>query len=185
MPGSRKPSSDELRLWRSAMRDVDRLDTEIEPPGDGTVQPDDGVGPSTSPSRPKPGVAARPAKDARRRPEMPPGVDHRTSDRLRRGRMPIAATLDLHGLTQHQAHDALVNFIDRCYRGNRRAVLVITGKGTIATDEPQATGILRRHVPRWLNEPPLRDKVLSCAPARGQHGGAGALYVLVRRRRSE
>jgi DNA-nicking Smr family endonuclease len=54
-------------------------------------------------------------------------------------------------------------------------VLVITGHGRIGG------GVLKSAVPRWLHEPELRRHVLAIAPARPQHGGAGALYVLLRR----
>ena len=183
MPGSRKPSHDELQLWQRAMRDVARLDTRAPSPADAAATPQP-VG--ERPRGQAPAPAARPAGPASQRAETAPGLDHRTAERLRRGRMPIAATLDLHGLTQSQAHGALVRFIEQCHSGNRRTVLIITGKGFVAVDEDQRqTGVLRRHVPRWLKEPPLRDKVLAVAPARPQHGGAGAVYVLVRRRRQD
>jgi DNA-nicking Smr family endonuclease len=60
-----------------------------------------------------------------------------------------------------------------------RTVLVITGKGGFG----DARGVLREAVPRWLNEGDLRPRVLSCAWAQPKHGGAGALYVLLRRQR--
>ena len=165
------------------MRDVAPLDTRGPSPADAVAIPQPTGG---KPAGQAPAPAARPVGPAPPRAETAPGLDHRSAERLRRGRMPIAATLDLHGLTQRQAHDALVRFIDQCYRGSRRTVLVITGKGFVAVDEDQPqTGVLRRHVPRWLKEPPLRDKVLAVAPARPQHGGAGAVYVLVRRRRQD
>ena len=57
--------------------------------------------------------------------------------------------------------------------------MVITGKGGFG----DARGVLREAVPRWLNESDLRPRVLSCAWAQPKHGGAGALYVLLRRQR--
>ena len=58
----------------------------------------------------------------------------------------------------------------------------MTGKGLRATAESPA-GVLRAAVPRWLNEPPNRARILAFAPARDRHGGAGALYVLLKRLR--
>jgi len=98
---------------------------------------------------------------------------------VRKGKLPVEATLDLHGLRQADAHYALAGFVERCHRDGRRLVLVITGKGTMRED----AGILRTQLPRWLNEPALRDKVLSLPPAQRRHGGEGAFYVFLKRRR--
>jgi DNA-nicking Smr family endonuclease len=112
---------------------------------------------------------------------MPPpatafaGVDRRTADRVRRGRYPVEAGLDLHGMTQAEAHRALSGFLVDARDEGRRCVLVITGHGRISG------GVLKTAVPRWLAEPDFRAHVLAIAPARPQHGGAGALYVLLRR----
>lgn len=103
-----------------------------------------------------------------------PGVDRRTTDRLRRGKMPIEGRLDLHGHSQESAHRALNSFIDASHTHGKRCVLVVTGKGK---------GILQSAVPRWLNEPYLRPKVLSIEYAQQKDGGTGALYVLLRRHR--
>jgi DNA-nicking Smr family endonuclease len=105
------------------------------------------------------------------------GVDRRTAERVRRGRYPVEARLDLHGMTQDEAHRALLGFIAAARAGGRRCVLVITGHGRLSG------GVLKVAAPRWLAEPSLRDHVLALAAARPQHGGAGALYVLLRRAR--
>ncbi|MGE3916024.1 MAG: Smr/MutS family protein, partial [Hyphomicrobiaceae bacterium] len=67
----------------------------------------------------------------------------------------------------------------------------ITGKGRGRSDPGAASwasgddelGVLRRSVPRWLAEPPLRGLVIACQPASVRHGGDGAFYVLLRRKR--
>jgi DNA-nicking Smr family endonuclease len=107
------------------------------------------------------------------------GVDKRTDEKLRRGRMAIDGRLDLHGLTQGEAHHALIGFIRRSYTAGRRNVLVITGKGQV----PRGEGVLRLSVPRWLREGDIGRLVLSIHQAQPQHGGGGAYYVLLRRRR--
>jgi DNA-nicking Smr family endonuclease len=94
---------------------------------------------------------------------------------VRRGRYPVAARLDLHGLTQAEAHRALCGFIALSRAAGRRCILVITGHGRLSG------GVLRASVPRWLAEPSLRRHILAIAPARPQDGGNGALYVLLRR----
>lgn len=110
-----------------------------------------------------------------------PGVDKRNAQRLRRGQMPIEARLDLHGHTQEQAHRALNAFLVGSQAAGRRCVLVITGKGLRPGTE--STGVLKAAVPRWLNQSPLRQKVLSFSYAQPRDGGEGALYILLRRNR--
>jgi DNA-nicking Smr family endonuclease len=165
---ARKASPDERALWRTATRGIARY------------RPDDEEPPLPEP--PTPPIAA-PAKKvaAGARHLAPPGMglDRRSATRLRRGEMAIAARLDLHGMTQDEAHRALVRFVERAHDEGKRTVLVITGKGTASGE-----GVLRRAVPRWLAEPQCRAKVLATEPARPQHGGDGALYVLLRRKRA-
>jgi len=116
---------------------------------------------------------------------VPPltGLDRRLRQRLARGRAGIDARIDLHGLTQAEAHDALVRFL-RISRGEgARIVLVITGKGLRGLSDEER-GVLRRQVPFWLRSPKLRETVLGFEPAGPAHGGAGAFYVRLRRARN-
>jgi DNA-nicking Smr family endonuclease len=113
-------------------------------------------------------------------------IDARTAERLRRGELPIDATLDLHGHTAVEAHRALAGFIDRAWRARLRCLLVITGKGRApeaALGLGAQVGVIKAGVPRWLNEPGLRARILALSQARPQHGGGGALYVLLKRQR--
>lgn len=116
------------------------------------------------------------------------GLDRRSQDRLRRGRMAIEGRLDLHGHTQADAHRALGHFIRQAYQRGLRCVLIITGKGDERADgdgeimPDRSKGVLRRQVPLWL-EGELGRMVLAVETARRQHGGNGAYYVLLRRRR--
>jgi DNA-nicking Smr family endonuclease len=103
------------------------------------------------------------------------GIDGRTQRRLFRGDVPVDRRLDLHGLTVVHAESRLVEFIETSARDGCRCVLVITGKGA---------GILRGHVPNWLKRQPLSPHILALAEARPHDGGSGALYVLLRRKRS-
>jgi len=113
------------------------------------------------------------------------GLDKRTAQRLRKGKMPLDGRLDLHGMTQTQAHGALLRFIAASRSLNRRLVLVITGKGwdPMASRPEDAVGVLRRSVPRWLETPPLNQHVAAITNAHAKDGGSGALYVLLRRKR--
>lgn len=114
-----------------------------------------------------------------------PRMDRRRFEKLRRGRLEPEGRLDLHGMTADRAHSALTGFILRAAAQDLRLVLVITGKGR--SDEsaiaPHRHGILRHSVPHWLSAPPLVGCVLDVLPAHQRHGGSGAYYVYLRRRR--
>ena len=103
------------------------------------------------------------------------GLDGRTQRRLFRGDVPVDRRLDLHGLTVARAESRLAQFIETAARDGCRCVLVITGKGA---------GILRGYVSDWLKRQPLSPHILALAEARSHDGGSGALYVLLRRKRS-
>ena len=107
------------------------------------------------------------------------GLDRRKAERLSRGKLPIEASLDLHGLRQAEAHRRLETFLAESQAAGKRCVLVVTGKGL----HKEEAGVLRSAVPRWLNEAPNRSRVLSFDYAQQKHGGTGAIYVLLRRRR--
>ncbi|WP_162306075.1 Smr/MutS family protein [Oleisolibacter albus] len=107
------------------------------------------------------------------------GIDKRTEEKVRRGRLPIDGRIDLHGLTQAEAHDRLLSFVRSSHAQGRRLLLVITGKGGV----PRGEGVLRAAVPRWLNEAAFRALVLAVHQAQPQHGGGGAFYVYLKRRR--
>lgn len=114
-----------------------------------------------------------------RRPGDYAGVDAATARKLKRGHLYIDRKLDLHGHNREQARIALLQALDKMREEGGRMLLVITGKGGRGGKE----GVLQQAVPRWLGEPELAPYVLVFDTARPEHGGAGALYVLLRRRR--
>jgi DNA-nicking Smr family endonuclease len=93
-------------------------------------------------------------------------------------------------MRQREAHRALRSFLLGAQARGLRYVRIITGKG--GSDEPDARpfhldapdprGVLKRLVPAWLNEPELAAVIVGFTPAGRRHGGAGALYVHLRRR---
>ena len=108
-------------------------------------------------------------------------LGRRFKQRVARGREPIDARLDLHGLTQTQAHAALLRFLRRAQTDGVRMVLVVTGKGTSKGGDTHERGVLKRQVPLWLSLPAFRSLVVGFEDAHVGHGGAGALYVRLRR----
>ncbi len=114
----------------------------------------------------------------------PPGLERKERRGLERGRLAIEARIDLHGLYQAEAHAALVGFLMRSRSAGHARVLVVTGKGGEGFSDSgfSERGVLRRTVPHWLRGPELRGLVLGFEEAARHHGGAGALYVRLRRR---
>jgi DNA-nicking Smr family endonuclease len=107
------------------------------------------------------------------------GLDKRTLMRLRRGLIAPETQIDLHRQTQEGAHRLLGGFLAASQASGRRCVLVITGKGYGSG----GAGVLKTMVPRWLNEQPNRGRVLAFCHAVPEHGGEGALFVLLRKAR--
>jgi len=175
---------EDLALWKHVTRDTKplakRAPVPETPPAKATPKADKETRPthplSRPPSRPlprpQPVVPAKRAEPAIEHGRAA-GVDRRSAERLRRGRLPVEARLDLHGHTQDQAHAALDHFLGEAQARGLRCVLVITGKGTTTA----AGGVLRGQLPRWLNEPGNRARVLAFDYAQPKHGGLGALYV--------
>lgn len=123
-------------------------------------------------------AAAEPKRLERKAKPGPHPFDQQTRDKLSKGRLPIDARVDLHGMTQGEAHGLLLSFLHRAHAGGLRYVLVITGKGASFGSE----GVLKRAVPAWLSTPPFRPLVGSHDAAARQHGGTGAIYIRLRRR---
>jgi len=111
------------------------------------------------------------------------GIDRNTANRFRKGEYPIDATLDLHGMTREKAHRALCQFMKSHHDRESRCLLVITGKGHKSSENERASGVLRDALPQWLMEPGLKAMVLAFDVAKPKHGGNGAYYILLRRRR--
>lgn len=176
--GTVEPLPRRHRPWKRAPIDTDA------PPSADALKPRDRT----------PSKAPRPAAAPARRDEPPPfaEIGRRETRKLGAGRITIDARVDLHGMTQAQAHGALRRFLFAAYEERARWVLVITGKGARkgSGDDagfdyaPRETGVLRRNVPLWLREPDLHAIVVGFRAATQGHGGDGALYIQVRQRRA-
>ncbi len=172
MSRQRRPSEAELALWRRAMSEAAPLAEQPPPPTPVPTAP----GLRAEPRRP-PAVPPRHHNRALD-PQRPIDLDRRSWLRLKRGHVELDQRLDLHGQTQERAHQLLRACVAAAQARGCRCILVVTGKGL------ESGGILRHMVPRWLNEEPNRARIVAFCPAQPRHGGTGALYVLLRRRRS-
>ena len=114
-------------------------------------------------------------------PPTPAPLGRRARKQIAQGRRAIDARLDLHGMTQAEAHDALLGFLRRTQARGGKLVLVITGKGS--GDAYAGRGVLKRMVPLWLSASEFRGLVAGHEGAGIGHGGEGALYLTLRRTR--
>jgi DNA-nicking Smr family endonuclease len=190
---SRRPkglSAEDRKLWTHVARSVKPLDPARMPPSE-----------EVDPPPPEPEPALRAKKAAAARPVVaapPPGppplatLEKGLKRKLSRGAVEVDAKIDLHGLTQEAAHRRLNAFLRRAQANGFRVVVVITGKGAPKRlrgldDDPYRPdayaerGVLRRVVPEWLALPDMRALVIGFEEAALAHGGAGALYVRIRR----
>lgn len=176
-------TGEELELWESVAKQAKPLRkkpraAKMSPPSDeaetAAAQPVLKVQKALPPPK-------LPVLKAHAPPPLAP-LGRREKSHLARGRKDIDARLDLHGMTQTRAHRALKNFLHDASESGMTFVLVITGKGKVGGAESER-GVLRRQVPEWLSLPEFRGMVISFEEAAIGHGGAGALYVRVRRAR--
>jgi DNA-nicking Smr family endonuclease len=177
-PGRRGLSAQEQKLWS----DVTRLVAPLRRP----PLPADPAPPAApGKTKPKPSRAPARAVAPAARPTAPlEAFDRRLKQRLARGTETIEARVDLHGKTQSEAYAALSSFLRKAQSDGAKFVLVITGKGGNAREDGSERGVLKRQVPQWLRLPEFRRYVLGFEDAHHRHGGAGALYLRIRRQRS-
>lgn len=188
----RRLTPEEVDLWRKVADSAHRMhpersrheDPKPKPKPIKPVRPrvpEFEVGSRTQTALPRndllPGISERVAR-------QPLHMDKKVYGKMKRGKMLPEGKIDLHGMTQEQAHPALTGFIMRSFSEGKRLVLVVTGKGKSKPDDgpiPVRRGILKHHVPQWLAMPPLGAMVIQVAEAHLRHGGAGAYYVYLRR----
>ncbi len=103
------------------------------------------------------------------------GLQQRQLQRLQQGEISAESKLDLHGHTITEAGSALNDFLQDAQQTGRRCVLIVHGKG-YRSGQP----VLKTQLNHWLRDEP---RVLAFHSAQPRHGGAGALYVLLRRNR--
>jgi DNA-nicking Smr family endonuclease len=178
----RRLTEEEIALWAEFAQGVARrrgatLPALSAPPAAAMVR--------TSPARENVAVAPPRPATAPIPPPLAP-IERRLKRDLARGRGEIDSALDLHGLTQAEAHRALRAFLVQAQALGARIVIVVTGKGQARDRDSRSgieePGVLRRLAPHWLREPDMRGIVLGFEEAGRAHGGSGALYVRLRRR---
>jgi DNA-nicking Smr family endonuclease len=183
----REPTEAELALWAEVARHVRPL------PGRAPLveahEPAPAALPLSAPPAASLAAAAAPSPARSQKPAPQPPLaplERKLRTRLKRGHASIEGVVDLHGMRQDEAHGALIGFLERSSARGARLVLVVTGKGGQGAGDGHGAfherGVLRRNVPHWLRMAELRQLVIGFEEAEARHGGAGALYVRLRRR---
>ncbi len=183
-------SAEDKRLWSHVARSITPLDPAriVSEPGPEPAQPAVEAVPARATRR----ISAKAVPPAPPPPPPLAAIEKGLKRQLQRGRRDADARIDLHGLTQEAAHRRLIAFLRRAQAEGHQLVIVITGKGapkrlrdidedTFRPDPYASRGVLRRVVPEWLSLPDLRPLVIGFEEAAPGHGGAGALYVRIRR----
>ena len=190
---TRRLSEDDIRIWQQITRRIERQkpqelspEAEIKKPTPikkveaepAPLKPFT-IGENARPKEANPHISTKPA-------DRSPNMDRRNFQRLLKGKFEIDATLDLHGMTADQAKVQMIGFINNAHRLGHRLVLVITGKGKRShRDEVnrEKSGVLRQSLPDWVESSAMTDKILQVTHAQPKHGGTGAYYVYLRRKR--
>lgn len=178
----RNLSEEERALWESVAKQIKPLRKKPRAAKKETAETEAAPKPAVSPGALPPAKMSRaPKPEPPAAPPLAP-LGRRERAQLSRGKKQIDARLDLHGMTQTRAHHALSGFLQRAHSEGLTFVLIITGKGKLGAKSER--GVLRRQVPQWLSLPEFRSLVVGFEEAHIGHGGAGALYVRIRRART-
>ena len=105
---------------------------------------------------------------------MKSGLQKRRFRQLKQGKIPVKATLDLHGLTSDPASEAVSVFIEESVKSHFHCVLIVHGKGGRTT---RAKPVLKTKLNSWLKQHPA---VIAFCSAIAKDGGTGAVYVLLK-----
>lgn len=109
---------------------------------------------------------------------FPLAVESYKPNPIKKSNQSYEAVIDLHGMTQTEAHVHLARLLAQYKIRSYRCILVITGKG--GKYGRRQTGVLKRTVPLWMETAKFRHLVRSTSPAKREHGGDGALYIFLK-----
>ena len=184
-PG-RKLTGEEAALWKQVVQTVQPLQGRAPPPVEELAQPNPVTPPRKRTKTPPPlhpAVAPPLPKADQRRTLDRHGLDAGWDHKLARGLVAPDFTLDLHGATLDAAHGRLDHGLTLALTQGARLVLLITGRDR-PSDDRASRGAIRRKFMDWLAIGPHASRIAAVRPAHPRHGGAGAVYIVLRRPRS-
>jgi DNA-nicking Smr family endonuclease len=109
---------------------------------------------------------------------LAPGIDKHLLRKLKKGEYALQGHLDLHGMTSDEARGEVEKFVEAALLEGKRCLLVIHGRGLNSKDN---IPVLKERLKLWLTRGRIARRVLAFATARPADGGAGAVYLLLRR----
>lgn len=179
MPPGRRLSAEERALWARVASTVTPMEGKS---ADAAEMPAQGLSPSI---RGKPIARTLPQPRPARLNELAPSdtLDGGWDRRLRKGAVCPDRTIDLHGHTLSTACGALEHALARAVADDIRVLLVVTGKPP--KPDMKGRGLIRANIGTWLGSSGYRDRIAAVRNAHPRHGGTGALYVILRRKRGE
>lgn len=175
----RRLGADERALWEKVIATVRPLHAPgAEAPG---AEPVSEPPPAPAPAKPPRPVGPSPAP----KPRAGPGttLDASWDKRLARGLVQPDLTVDLHGHDLAGAYDLLDSRLEQAIAMEARVILLITGKPPQGERWPVKRGAIRAAVGDWLHASRHAGNIAAVRGAHQRHGGAGALYIVLRRRR--
>lgn len=206
MTGHRRLAPDEAALWEMVARTVKPLHPPRQRQDDRPPlaerplpQPAPAAALRRADAGPRKGPA--PAKSAGTAQPSPAPTPSETLDgawdrRIASGRLKPDRTIDLHGLSLEAARHRLYDLVAASDARGERVLLVITGKGQMPGPAPAdlmpglggahgggTRGAIRVSLPRWIGEAGLSGRIAAVRRAHPRHGGAGAVYLILKRRR--
>ena len=169
----RRLSPEEKGLWARVVESVRPLRAGPPPPPDAPAEPSRPLSPARAAPRPPPPAGRdRPGET----------LDGSWDRRLARGLVQPDATLDLHGHNLATAYQTLDRRLEAAIAGGVRVLLLVTGKPP-GRERPVKRGAIRAAVGDWLAASRHAGDIAAVRAAHPRHGGAGALYIVLRRRR--
>lgn len=179
-------SAEEQAIWARVARTARPLPGRETPFATGAVVPE--LPALESPAKPvvhhRPNLPLRATRVPEARPRADT-LDGSWDKRIQKGDLQPDVSIDLHGETLATAHVRLNRGLDAAIRRGDRVVLLVTGKPAVDNPRlpPTSRGVIRASIADWLAASHFSDRIAAIRNAHPRHGGAGALYIILRRAR--
>lgn len=181
---------DEKALWHKVTSTVRPIARRASKHATAVASPEPSSGPAPAPKRGRvPPMRVPAATPITQQKPLADSLDGGWDRRLRRGATQPDWTVDLHGHTLDSARRLLDGMLDQAVAGGIRVILLITGKpprdDDRSLDGHPRRGLIRASIGTWLQSSRHAGRIAAVRNAHPRHGGAGALYVILRREREE